>query len=118
MYICMTVFKECSAKCPYYGRLNVELQVLNYALIFEVLNVLIFTLCRGTVLCFVYMRRFRFRNLSEEEESLLSSSDEEENPLASGISNDLESSERLTSPSSSSLATSDAVMSVRMASNA
>lgn len=115
---CMTVYKECSANCPYYGRFNAELQVLNYALIFEVLNVLIFTLCRGTVLCFVYMRRFRFRNLSEEEESLLSSSDDEENPSASGISNGLESSERLTSPSSSSLATSDAVMNDRMASNA
>ena len=76
---------------------------LNYALYFDVVNVMIFVIIRSTLLCFTQMRRFRYKTLSEEEMSLLVEIDEEYgvNSSSSGTSTGGSSAARFSSPKSS-----------------
>ena len=107
---CLSIGKVCRGDCPYITMFNNRKTQLNYALYFDVVNVMIFVIIRSTLLCFTQMRRFRYKTLSEEEMSLLVDDfiDEEYgvNSSSSGTSTAGSSVARFSSPKSSPLATS------------
>lgn len=103
---CLSAGKICGGGCPYYGMFRKREMKLNYALYFDILNVMIFVIIRCILLCFTQMRRFRYKTLSEEEMSLLVDEEYGVKSSSSGISTGGSSAARFSSPKSSPLETS------------
>jgi len=68
---CMSISHICDKRCPYVGRFTREQTKLLHAMFIDVINVLIFICIRATVMCFVHMRSLKFKDRSDEMESLL-----------------------------------------------
>jgi hypothetical protein len=103
---CLSIGKICGGGCPYITMFNNKKTQLNYALYFDIVNIMIFVVIRSTLLCFTQMRRFRYKTLSEEEISLLVDEEYGVNSSSSGTSTGGSSAARFSSPKSSPLATS------------
>lgn len=103
---CLSIGYVCGGKCPYKGMFEARKTKLNYALYFDIVNVMIFVIIRSSLLCFTQMRRFRYKTLSEEEFSLLDDEEYGVKSSSSGTSTGGSSAARFSSPKSSPLETS------------
>lgn len=99
---CDSIDLLCGEACPYYAEYSTKTTFMQYALMFDVLNICIFTVLRMGVLCFSHMRKSKFIDRLDEEELLLDHRDRLRTENLSGAAST--SSDSLSAEASSSSA--------------